>query len=143
MSWWVLMKLFFKAKDGGSESKVTGYWLIESKRFGSVVLLKFDKGSREAYHNHAFNAVSWVLKGKLFESIKRDEVGYNVYEGDFIKPSLIPFKTPRERMHRVYGEADTTWALSFRGPWEPTWKEYLPKEDKEITLSNGRVEVLS
>ena len=42
------MKILNIAKDGGPESNVTGYWLVESKRFFSIVLLKFDKGSREA-----------------------------------------------------------------------------------------------
>lgn len=128
------MKLFFKSKDGGVESNVTGYWLIESKRFGSIVLLRFDRGSREAFHNHAFNAISWVLKGELYEIVREQ------YSAHFNKivPSLIPFKTSRNRIHQVQGIANKTWALSFRGPWNKTWKEYLPKEDKEITLTNGR-----
>ena len=50
------MRLFFKSKDGGPDSSVTGYWLIESKKLFSIVLLKFDGRSREAYHTHAFNA---------------------------------------------------------------------------------------
>ena len=59
------MKLFHKSKDGGPDSNVTGYWLIEWKKAFSVVLLRFDAGTREAYHNHAFNAISWILKGEL------------------------------------------------------------------------------
>lgn len=131
------MKLFFKSKDGGSESNVTGYWLIESKRFFSIVLLRFDEGTREAFHNHAFNAWSWVFKGRLYESIKL--ANYDMaFDGDYIYPSLIPFKTSRECMHQVHGVAKTTWALSFRGPWAKTWKEYLPKENREVVLTNGR-----
>lgn len=53
------MKLLFKRKDGGQQSTVTGYWLIEWKNVFSIVLLKFEKGTREAYHTHAFNAFSW------------------------------------------------------------------------------------
>ena len=129
------MKLFHKAKDGGNESNVTGYWLIESKRFFSIVLLCFNKGSREAFHSHAFNALSWIIKGELEEHVKQGGV-YSIVK---ILPSFIPIFTSRERMHKVYGVADKTWALSFRGPWTNTWKEYLPKEQKEITLTNGRV----
>ena len=62
------MKLFHKAKDGGPASTVTGYWLIESKRFFSIVLLRFDGPSREAFHTHAFNSISWVVKGVLLEN---------------------------------------------------------------------------
>jgi hypothetical protein len=99
------------------------------------VLLRFDKGSREAFHNHAFNAVSWVLSGGLVEVVK-DDMNYDVTT---FKPSLKPVYTTRERMHKVFGVAEKTWVLSFRGPWSKTWKEYLPKEEKEITLSIGRV----
>ena len=132
------MKFLFKSKDGGSESNVTGYWLFESKSFGSIVLLCFSEGTREAYHNHAFNALSWVLSGELYESVM---VSPRTFTGDFLKPSVKPVYTSKSRMHKVFGEADKTWVLSFRGPWDKTWKEYLPKEDREITLTNGRVEV--
>jgi hypothetical protein len=126
------MKFFFKAKDGGPESKVTGYWLFESKRFGSIALLRFDYGSREAFHTHAFDAISWVLKGKLKERVKDEK------DSIYYSPSLKPIITPRERFHRVFGMAPVTWALTFRGPWFPRWKEYIPAEDKEIVLTNGR-----
>lgn len=127
-------KFFFKSKDGGPESNVTGYWLIESKRFFSIVLLRFDKGSREAFHNHAFNAWSWIIKGELCENTKTG----NTFTLTPILPSWIPFKTSRERMHKVHGIADNTWALSFRGPWNKTWKEWLPAESREVTLTSGR-----
>lgn len=64
------MKVLFKSKDGGLDSNVTGYWLVESKKLFSIVLLCFDRGSREAYHNHAFNSISWILSGRLNERIK-------------------------------------------------------------------------
>jgi len=128
------MKICFKAKDGGPASKVTGYWLIESKMFFSIVLLRFDKGSREAYHTHAFNAVSWLLKGKLLELVRNS--------GEPIQcsytPSLTPIYTPRERFHKVEGIANTTWAISFRGPWLNIWKEFLPDTNMDITLTYGR-----
>lgn len=126
------MKLFFKAKDGGSESKVTGYWLIESKKLFSIALLRFDEGSREAYHTHAFHALSWVLWGELAEHVRGE--GWT-----WMPASVVPIITKRNRFHRVFGVGKTTWALSFRGPWQKNWKEYLPQEDKEITLASGRV----
>lgn len=127
------MKLFHKAKDGGVESKVTGYWLIEWKSVFSIALLCFDRGSREAMHNHAFNAISWVLKGALTEWLPNgDPVCYH--------PSGLPIYTSRNRMHMVRGMADKTWVLTFRGPWDNTWKEQFP-DGKEITLTHGRKEV--
>lgn len=130
------MKFLFKSKDGGKDSNVTGYWLFESKRFGSIVLLRFDKGSREAFHNHAFNAVSWVLKGELMEEFAPCHMLHGFTET--IKPSWKPFRTHKTRFHRVFGMADTTWAISFRGPWDKTWEEWLPNEQKYVTLTNGR-----
>ena len=52
------MKVLYKGKDGGNLSTVTGYWLIECKNLFSIVLLKFEGESREAYHTHAFGAIS-------------------------------------------------------------------------------------
>ena len=125
------MKILHIAKDGGKESNVTGYWLIEAKSLFSIVLLRFSKGSREAYHTHAFNAISWVLKGEMHEYLVTNKVIK-------MKPSLLPIYTSRDRMHQVLGVADNTWALSFRGPWVDTWKEYLPKLKRYITLTHGR-----
>mgnify|MGYP003408814248 CR=1 FL=1 len=128
------MKCFFIGKDGGQESKVWGYWLFESKLFGSVVLLRFKEGSREVFHNHAFNAISWVLWGQLKELMLNGETFHYT-------PSIIPILTPRSRMHRVFGMAEDTWVLSFRGPWEKVWNEYFPDKDKLIKLTNGRKEI--
>lgn len=129
------MKLFHKAKDGGPDSNVTGYWLIEWKRFFSIAILCFDKGSREAFHNHAFNAVSWVLKGELKEFTYVTPTRKVVVNHT---PSFIPIYTARDCMHQVHGWANKTWVLTFRGPWDKTWKEYLPEQDKYVTLTNGR-----
>lgn len=124
------MKLFFKSKDGGPDSSVTGYWLIESKRFFSIVLLKFDGRSREAYHTHAFNAWSWILPFGmgLMEHVNVD--GYS----RFIKPDSFEY-TPRDRLHKVDSNG-INWVLSFRGPWSKTWKEI--NQHGEQTLSHGR-----
>lgn len=128
------MKLFHKGKDGGVESKVTGYWLIESKKLFSIALLKFDKGSREAYHTHAFNALSWVLKGELLENtLTKGEDTQKTFT-----PSVFPIYTPRKCFHRVFGVATTTWAFTIRGPWVDKWQEYLPKSREYINLTNGR-----
>ena len=40
------MRLFQLMKDGGPKSHVWAYTLIESKRFGSIMLLRFEKGTR-------------------------------------------------------------------------------------------------
>jgi hypothetical protein len=123
-------KFFFKRKDGGDNSTVTGFWLVEWKSVFSLVLLKFDKGSREAFHNHAFHALTWWIWGKADEHMLDGSV-------KTWTPSLWPKLTKRSDFHKVYG-VDTTYAVSFRGPWSKTWKEFLPAEDKFVTLTNGR-----
>jgi hypothetical protein len=139
------MKLFAKRKDGGPDSNVTGYWLIEWKGLFSIALLRFSDGSREAYHSHAFNSVSWVLRGHLEEErlieLKLPLIGYfipgfkNVVRRTHFKPSLKPIVTTRDNLHKVYSHG-TTWALTFRGPWSKTWMERRP--DGDVTLTNGR-----
>lgn len=125
------MRLFFKSKDGGPESSVTGYWLIESKKLFSICLLRFDGESREAFHTHAFNATSWLLSGGLNETFLGGSVKQH-------RPSFKPIITPRSDFHKVSSIPGRSWALTFRGPWANTWKEYLPDVDKLITLVSGR-----
>lgn len=127
------MKLFKYCKDGGPESHVFGHFLIEIKKLFSVVLLKFADGSRDAFHTHAFNAVSWVLKGKLIE----EHIDGRVVEH---RPSLRPILTTRNDFHKVVSVGET-WALTLRGPWIKEWSEYLPDKQSFITLTNGRVVV--
>lgn len=132
------MKFFCKAKDGGPQSTVTGYWLVEIKSLFSIVLLRFDGPSRRSYHEHAFNCVSWLLRGWLGESMFDSTRGTpatwkppTVYI-----PSPIPFLTRRTDFHRV-DSIGTSWVLSFRGPWAARWREYIPGVGMR-TLRHGR-----
>jgi hypothetical protein len=118
------------AKDGGPKSTVTGYWLAEVKSLFSAVLLRFDDGSRDEYHDHAFWSVNWVLRGRVVE--------HHLDGGKVVHtPSLIPVVTRRSTFHRVVSEG-TTWVASIRGPWTRNWHEYDPRTDKHITLEHGR-----
>lgn len=124
------MKLFSKGKDGGPQSTVTGYWLIEIKKLFSIVLLRFDHGSRDEYHNHAFNSLNWVLKGVVCEE---DLGGGHCFH----RPSLKPILTLRRTFHRVRS-IGTTWVFSIRGPWSKYWTEWSPKTQQYTTLTNHR-----
>lgn len=128
------MNLFFKSKDGGPDSSVTGYWLIEAKSLFSIVLLKFDGRSREAYHTHAFNAWSWILPfgAGLMEHVNL--IGAGTSYSKFLKPDSLIY-TPRDRLHKVDSNG-VNWVLSFRGPWSDTWEEI--NEHGCQTLSHGR-----
>lgn len=125
------MKIFKKRKDGGPESTVTGYWLIEAKKWLSVVLLKFEDGSRDAFHEHAFDSINWVLRGR----VREEHIDGHVVDH---QPSWWPVLTPRDTFHKVVSEG-TTWVFSIRGPWRDTWREYVA--GKLITLTHGRREV--
>ena len=126
------IKLFHKSYDGGKDSGVTGYWLIEWKGGFSICLLKFSKGSREAYHSHAFNAYTWWLKGEVEEQF--------VDCSDHIiwKPSLKPKYTPKGNFHKIIGIKDS-WAFCIRGKWDNTWEEQ--KNGETYKLTHGRIRV--
>lgn len=125
------MKFIETSKDGGSESTVWAHWLFEVKKLASVVLLRFENGTRDAYHDHAFNCISWVLSGKLEERMRDGSINYYY-------PSLKPVITRRDTFHQVFSYG-RTWVLSFRSPWVKTWNESVAGE--EITLTSGRKRV--
>lgn len=125
-------RLFYIKPDGGKESGVTAYFLIEWKILFSIAVLHFKIGSREAFHNHAFNALSWWLKGSVTEEkidgVKKD---YN--------PSIKPKYTPRSNFHKIIAY-DNTWCFTLRGPWKDVWDE--SRQGKLVTLTHGRKEVV-
>lgn len=130
------MKFLTVRKDGGRDSTVTGFWLVEIKSLFSVCLLRFDGQSREAYHTHAFNCLSWVLRGKLLEHFL-DPWGAGSRQ-TIHHVSWRPFVTRRTDFHKVDSLAPHTWVLSFRGPWARYWREFLPEHGRFVTLTHGR-----
>ena len=123
------IRFFKKSHDGGEDSGVTGYWLIEWKSVFSIVILRFSIGSREAFHSHAFNAWTWWLKGEAVEHFADGSKPIKWV------PSFKPKYTPRDCFHKIIAKK-TTWALCFRGPWVETWKE--KKHNSIFTLKDGR-----
>lgn len=132
------MRVFFKRTDGGSETNVIGYWLIEWKSVFSIALLRFSEGSRENYHSHAFNAWSWIVSGKLREERLTIHDTYTAHKIQILKPSFKPVFTGRDNLHKVHGIAPVTWALTVRGPWTKTWTEYNLTNKETIILGHGR-----
>lgn len=125
------IKLLHWGKDGGPNSKVWGFWLVGIKSLFSLALLRFDPGSREAYHSHAFNCVSWVLRGELHEHHMDGTVDFHC--------SGKRITTKRETFHKVYS-VGRSWVLTLRGPWAKTWREYT-SERGVVVLTHGREEV--
>lgn len=140
------MKFIETSKDGGPESTVWAYWLIELKGLFSIVLLRFEDGTREAYHSHAFNSVSWVLSGKLLEEHQDRKANVEKqrhfrdwkFYTDIHTPYLFPVMTYRSTTHKVRS-IGRTWVLSFRGPWAKTWKEVVDGEERVLTSGRKRV----
>lgn len=124
------MRLFNKAKDGGSESPVDAYFLFEIKGLASVALLKFNKGGREAFHTHAFDALTWFVKGDLLE----EDVSGETYK---YKKSIIPKITLKSKNHRVLANEDS-YCLTIRGKWDKNWTEYDSKSDTTTVFNWGR-----
>lgn len=109
------MKILSVSKDGGPFSRVWAYWLVEAKRLLSVALLRFEDGSRDAYHTHAFNSISWVLTGALREEHKDGHT-------NFYLPDWRPVVTTRDTNHKVTS-IGRSWVLTVRGPWVDAWEE--------------------
>ena len=124
------MKILSYGKDGGKDSTVWGLYVIEIKCLFSIVILCFEKGSRENFHSHAFNAWTWFLKGE----VKEQHVDGRVLTW---KPSWKPKRTPRDTFHRVHS-VRRTWAVTIRGPWVDLWLEYNPFRNQFLTLTHGR-----
>jgi hypothetical protein len=142
------MKFLSKSKDGGPQSTVWAYWLFEIKWLCSIVLLRFEDGSRDAYHSHAFNSFSWLLSGELEEihllpcikagRCKKQTEACNSPVVVNYFPSIWPIVTRRTTTHKVVS-VGTSWVLSFRGPWADTWLEQTP--DGKHLLTHGRKEI--
>ena len=124
------MKFLHYGKDGGPMSTVHGFWFVEIKSLFSIALLRFGDGSRDSFHNHAFNSYSWVLTGQLQEQ--------NLHgKNKNYRPSWKPIPTYRSTFHRVVSKG-VSWVFTVRGPWSKTWREYHPASKSFTTLSNGR-----
>jgi hypothetical protein len=129
------MRFVWNEKDGGGDSLVWAYG-FESKRFGSVLLLRFKRGSREAFHSHAFNCYSWLLCGRLYERF------YNSSKYKTHNASWRPFKTYKTDLHKVAGLAKNSWLITLRGRWEDTWLEVNENGLQELTHKRKVVQTL-
>lgn len=132
-----------RGKDGGPRSRVDGFWVIRIKWLFTIAFLRFGKGSREAFHSHAFNSWSWLLTGGLKEIVMGEPAcscGQRCLKWNWYLPSLRPIRTLRTTLHKVYGLEDTNWVLTIRGPWADTWEE-LDEQGDVVTLTHDRVEV--
>ncbi len=128
-----MRNFLIKKKDGGPDSPVDAYFLFESKKFGSIALLRFNKGMRQQYHSHAFNAYTWFISGLIIEEELTDSNHiHRIYDW-----SILPKITPKTLIHRVAALRDS-WCFTIRGPWDSTWFEVDPKTQTTTTFTHGR-----
>ena len=123
------MHILRKRKDGGKTSPVDAYFLCEFKNLFSVALLKFNKGGREEYHTHAFDAYTIFLKGNLVE--EDVDGSEHIYRRGKLK------FTPKSKNHRVSAKEDS-WCFTLRGPWVDSWTEYNVKDNLTTFFTHGR-----
>lgn len=124
------MNIWTKGKDGGPDSPVDAYSLIEFNHLFSIVILKFNKGERDNFHTHAFNALTWFIMGDLIEEgISGSKYNY--------KNGILPKVTKRIKNHRVKAMKDS-WCLSLRGPWCNNWTEYDERSNETTVFTHGR-----
>lgn len=115
-------------RDGHPSSQFT-VWGIEFKSLFSVFLVRVKNGGGNVFHSHAFNSISWLFKGKLFEQFKNGSVKEYI-------AGLTPIFTYRNTFHKVTGAMGNNWFITFRGPWVDQWKE--DNENGLQTLTHGR-----
>lgn len=131
------MKILWGHKDGGPDSNVR-CWGLEIKGLCSILVLHFAPGSREAFHSHAFNAVSWLIAGDLCEDVQEfltlPNTGHNAHH--LYSRHWRPVITRRATFHKVSGGAYGAWVLTLRGRWHKTWVDGQPGEAD--TLTHGR-----
>jgi len=123
-------------KDGGPESEVR-CWGLEIKGLLSIMVLRFNNHSREVYHNHAFNCISWVLSGALHEDTIQDAPGGTIHTYRTYRAGFTPVLTYKDTMHQVRGSRRPNWVLTFRGPWADTWQEES-LSGETTSLTHGR-----
>lgn len=133
------MRWLWGSKDGGKDSNAW-VWGLEMKSLFSILVLKFEGRSRPVYHTHAFNSISWWLKGEAKEiGYTQGEIAEHWPYVRYLSPSVFPILTWRSTLHKVNSEG-VTWALTFRGPWADTWYEDYG-DGVRVTLTHGRKEV--
>jgi hypothetical protein len=128
------------SKDGGPDSN-SWVWGLELKNWFSILVVKFDGPSeRTVMHNHAFNSLSFLLKGELHE-VRCTPGPLNHYTHHFHRCFAKPIWTSRNTLHEVHDIAANTYVLSFRGKWQDTWEEYNPYTNEFVTLTHGRKKI--
>lgn len=115
------MKIVFMKKkkiDLGDQS-VTELTILEYKKLFSIKLFKFHKssGKQDRFHTHAFNALSFLIKGDYTEEIIKDN---KIMKCRRNRSRILYI--PKDSYHRIT-KSDSCYTLLLTGPWGGEFKE--------------------
>lgn len=136
------MKIVFNKKKNIllGEQLVSEHTLLEWKPLFSIKLFYFhpSTGVQDRFHTHAFNAVSFLLKGSYIEEVIKD--GYVVRMNRNRRRMLC---IPAGQYHRITRSLGRR-TLLITGPWGDTFKELRHVEGnqfQEVLVGEGRVDI--
>jgi hypothetical protein len=122
------------------EQRVSELTILEWKKLFSLKLFHFHKtaGKQDRFHTHAFNAVSFLLKGNYTEEVVKDG---RVVALPRNRSRLIFI--PKNEYHRVT-KGEGCYTLLLTGPWGAEFKELRSLGDshyQEVFLGAGRTDL--
>lgn len=136
------MKIVFNKKKTIllGEQLVSEHTLLEWKPLFSIKLFNFHRtdGSQDRFHTHAFNAISFLLKGNYIEEVIEDGRVVRLNRNR----SRVLF-IPADQYHRITRSAGCR-TLLITGPWGAEFKELRSVDGyqfQEVTLGEGRVDI--
>lgn len=128
------LTLFWKNHFNFGGRPIDQYVIFECKYLFSIIIFNFIESDKvqDRFHTHAFNSVSFKLKGYYEEHIL-DENGETL-----IVPRHNVVKFFERDIYHAIGKSNDCWTLLLAGPWKQTWKEFFPNLRKIETLSWSR-----
>ena len=135
------MIVFWKKKDILlGDQNVSEITVLEWKKLFSIKLFHFHKteGSQDRFHTHAFNALSFLLKGNYTEEVLD---GKKVLRLPRNRSKIIFI--PKGQFHRIT-KSEGCRTLLITGPWDAEWSELrhiVDSKYQEVVQTTHRVDL--
>lgn len=114
------------------QGDINRFVFIEIKYLFSIYLNIFNTIEQDRYHNHAFNAVSIMMRGWYYEY----EMTPRIEWPNLIRSLSVRF-IPRDYVHKIGRSSPNAISITLAGPWAKTWTEIFENGNKK-TLTWGR-----
>ncbi len=123
-----LGKIFHWDNTSLGVGNIKRFTIIEIKYLGGIIVNIFNTSNQDRFHSHAFNALSWMIRGHYYEDV--------IVDGNLLKLKKIERSRfiPRNYIHKITKSSPNAMSITFEGPWESTWNEYF---------DNGRIKTYS